>query len=70
MLGAVHQAAHEGAEERILDVNCDGCVSMESFDALVDDSVAVCSVMWVNNEVGVMQPIPELWPRSRASAGW
>lgn len=60
VLGAVHQAAHEGAEERILDVSCDGCVSMESFDALVNDSVAVCSVMWVNNEVGVIQPIPEL----------
>jgi len=66
VLGAVHQAAHEGAEERILDVNCDGCVSMESFDALVDDSVAVCSVMWVNNEVGVIQPIPELAERAHS----
>lgn len=64
VLGAVHQAAHEGAEERILDVSSDGCVSMESFDALVDDSVAVCSVMWVNNEVGVIQPIPELARRA------
>ena len=64
VLGAVHQAAHEGAEERILEVSCDGCVSMDSFDALVDDSVAVCSVMWVNNEVGVIQPIPELARRA------
>ncbi|MEP6905919.1 MAG: cysteine desulfurase family protein, partial [Gemmatimonadales bacterium] len=66
VLGAVHQAANEGAEERILDVNCDGCVSLESFDTLVDDSVAVCSVMWVNNEVGVIQPIPELAERAHA----
>lgn len=66
ILGAVHQAAHEGAEERMLDVDCDGCVSMESFDSLVDDSVAVCSVMWVNNEVGVIQPIPELAERAHA----
>ena len=58
VLGAVHQAAREGAEERFLEVNCDGCVSPESFDAMVDDSVAVCSVMWVNNEVGTIQPIP------------
>jgi len=66
ILGAVHQAAREGAEERILDVNCDGCVSMESFDSLVDDSVAICSVMWVNNEVGVIQPIPELAQRTHS----
>jgi cysteine desulfurase len=58
VLGAVHQAAGEGAEERLLEVDCDGCVSPESFDAMVDDAVAVCSVMWVNNEVGTIQPIP------------
>lgn len=58
VLGAVHQAEREGAEVRLLEVNCDGCVSPESFDAMVDDAVAVCSVMWVNNEVGTIQPIP------------
>jgi cysteine desulfurase len=65
VLGAVHQASREGAEERVLEVDCDGCVSIESFDALVDDSVAVCSVMWVNNEVGAVQPVPALSERSR-----
>src|SRR6266540_4659394 len=35
VLGAVHQAGHEGAEERLIDVDCDGCVSIDSFDALV-----------------------------------
>jgi cysteine desulfurase len=66
VLGAVHQAAHEGAEERMLDVSCDGSVLLESFDALVDESVAVCSVMWVNNEVGVIQPIPDLAARAHS----
>lgn len=65
VLGAIHQAAREGAEERLLEVDADGCVSIESFDALVDDSVAVCSVMWVNNEIGTIQPIPALAERSR-----
>jgi cysteine desulfurase len=65
VLGAMHQAGREGAEERLLEVDSDGCVSIESFDALVDDAVAVCSVMWVNNEVGTVQPVPALAERSR-----
>ncbi len=66
ILGAVHQAAREGAEERLLDVNRDGLVDLDSFDASVRDDTAVCSVMWVNNEIGVIQPIEELAPRARA----
>lgn len=66
VLGAIHQAAHEGAEERVLNVTHDGCVTMESFDAKVDDAVAVCSVMWVNNEIGTIQPIPELAEKAKS----
>ncbi len=66
VLGAIHQAAHEGAEERMLEVDSDGCVSIESFDALLDDTVAVCSVMWVNNEIGTVQPLPALAEHARA----
>jgi cysteine desulfurase len=65
VLGAYHQAAHEGAEERLLEVDSDGAVSLESFDRLVDDAVAICSVMWVNNEVGTVQPIPAMAEKSR-----
>ena len=65
ILGAVHQAAREGAEERILDVHHDGLVDRDSFDANVRDDTAVCSVMWVNNEIGVVQPIEELAPRAK-----
>ena len=66
VLGAIHQAAHEGAEERTLEIDSDGCVSIESFDALLDDTVAVCSVMWVNNEIGTIQPLPALAEHARA----
>jgi cysteine desulfurase len=65
ILGAVHQAAREGAEERILDVHHDGLVDLDSFDASVRDDTAVCSIMWVNNEIGVIQPIEELAQRAR-----
>ena len=65
ILGAVHQAAHEGAEERMLAMTVDGVVDLGSFDELVDDSVAVCSIMWVNNEIGSIQPIPSLAEKAK-----
>ena len=60
ILGAVHQAAREGAEERMLSMTANGVVDSASFDQLVDEDVAVCSVMWVNNEIGSIQPIAEM----------
>jgi cysteine desulfurase len=65
ILGAVHQAAREGAEERILAMTADGVVDMQSFDDLVDNTVAVCSTMWVNNEIGTIQPVPELAAKAK-----
>jgi cysteine desulfurase len=65
ILGAVHQAAREGAEERILAMTSDGVVDRQSFDELVDDAVAVCSTMWVNNEIGTIQPVPELAAKAK-----
>ncbi|MFL5593962.1 MAG: cysteine desulfurase family protein [Gemmatimonadaceae bacterium] len=65
ILGAVHQAAHEGAEERFLGITSDGVIDRASFDEIVDDQVAVCSVMWVNNEIGTIQPVPELAAKAK-----
>jgi len=66
VLAAAHQAAHEGGEERLLAMRNDGRVDDASFDALVTDEVAVCSVMWVNNEIGVVQDIDALAERARS----
>jgi cysteine desulfurase len=66
ILGAVHQAASEGAEERLLEVDRNGVVVNDSFDRLVDERVAVCSVMWVNNEIGTIQDLPALAARAKA----
>lgn len=60
VLGAVHQAAREGAEERLCRVTADGVVDGTSFDDLTRSDVAVVSVMWVNNEIGTVQPVEEL----------
>jgi cysteine desulfurase len=60
VLGAVHQVAMEGGEERICDMTADGVVDEASFDRLATTDVAVASVMWVNNEIGTVQPIAAL----------
>lgn len=66
VLGALHEVAHEGGEERLLRMHASGALDDASFDELVDESAAVCSVMWVNNEIGVMQDIPALAQRAHA----
>ncbi|HEY8311310.1 MAG TPA: cysteine desulfurase family protein [Gemmatimonadaceae bacterium] len=65
VLAAAHEVAHEGGEERLLEVDANGVVVDSSFDDLVRDDVAVTSVMWVNNETGVIQDIPALAQRAR-----
>jgi len=53
--------AHEGAEVTWLPVDRTGRVDPESLRAaLAGDDVALVSVMWANNEVGTLQPVPEL----------
>jgi cysteine desulfurase len=68
VLAAVHHAAEsDGAVARVLPVDGDGLLDRDAYrDALAGDDVAVCSVMWVNNEVGVVQPVPELAAEARA----
>ncbi len=66
ILAAMHQAAHEGAEERLLSVDSAGLVRGESFDAHVREDVAICSVMWVNNEIGTIQPIAQFAQRAKS----
>jgi cysteine desulfurase len=60
VLGAVHQAAKEGAEERLVAMRDIGTVDVSSFKQLVRDDTAIATVMWVNNEIGTIQPIDEL----------
>ena len=55
-------ASHHGAEVRLLPVDDCGRVDSQVFrDALERNAgrVALATVMWANNEVGAVQPIPE-----------
>jgi cysteine desulfurase len=66
VLAAAHQVAREGGEERLLAMQRSGLVDESSFDVLLTDDVAVCSMMWVNNEIGVIQDVPALAKRARS----
>jgi cysteine desulfurase len=66
VLASVHHAVVEGAVERLLAVDGNGTVVRGSYDEVVREDVAVCSVMWVNNEIGTVQDIPALADVARA----
>src|SRR3954463_5997481 len=55
-------AEHEGAEGTWLPTASDGSVSPGALRAALQehDDVALVSVMWANNEVGTIMPLPEL----------
>ena len=69
VLQSVHQAAKEGAEERMLKVDASGSVDLADAKIQITDDVALCSVMWINNETGVIQPIEELVALTKAAGG-
>lgn len=57
-----------GAEE--LAVTSEGVVDVEQARARIDKSVAVVSVMSVNNETGIIQPLEELRRRAVEMGAW
>jgi cysteine desulfurase len=69
VLETVHYAARDGLTERMLRVLPNGVIDAASADDVIDDSVAVCTVMWVNNEIGTIQPVPEIAKRVKACGG-
>lgn len=60
VLAAAHEVARLGGAERILPVGGDGLLDRAAFDAALQAAPAVVSVMGVNNETGVRQPLAEL----------
>lgn len=67
VLEAAHQVRREGGEERLAPMLPAGTVDVDAFRQLADERVAVCSVMWVNNEIGTIQPVPELGAIARGA---
>lgn len=68
VLQAVHQAAKEGAEERMISVQRDGTLDLDDARTkITSGDTALVSVMWINNETGVIQPIADLAALSKAA---
>ena len=67
VLAAAHQVEHLGGEEIILPVDRDGLLDLDALDAALARHPAVVSVMWVNNEVGVVQPVRDIAERCLAA---
>jgi len=60
VLAAAHQVVKLGGREEVLPVGADGIVDVAHLERAVADRPAVVSVMWVNNETGVTQPIDRI----------
>lgn len=67
VLAAAHEVAHLGGEEERLPVDAGGQLDLDALDAALARQPACVSVMWVNNETGVIQPIAEVAARCRAA---
>src|SRR6266702_657934 len=65
VLAAAHFVAHLGGEEVVLAVNASGVVQTDALEEALRRGLGVVSVMWVNNEVGAIQPVPSLAARCR-----
>jgi len=60
VLDPVAQLVREGFEATLLDVRADGLVDPAAFRAALRPDTLLASVMLVNNEIGVIQPVAEL----------
>ncbi len=64
VLDAAQQATARGAGRlTLLAVGRDGALDLEVLDAAVSRGPCVVSVMWVNNETGMVLPVPEIAQR-------
>jgi cysteine desulfurase len=60
VLDTVRELERQGFEASYLEVGADGLVSVEKFRAALRPDTIVASIMMVNNEIGVIQPVWEI----------
>jgi cysteine desulfurase len=54
------QLGREGFEVVVIDVDREGVLDLDRLKSVVDDSVALVSIMWANNETGVISPVEQI----------
>src|ERR1041384_6188105 len=62
-LAAAHAVKHLGGDEVVLPVGASGQLDVAALERTLATGVAIVSVMWVNNEVGTLQPVAALAQR-------
>jgi cysteine desulfurase len=72
LLGALHEAERLGARVTFLPVDQGGVIELGALDELLSGRApggkpCLVSVMWVNNEVGTIQPVPEIAEKCAAA---
>ncbi|WP_374243697.1 IscS subfamily cysteine desulfurase [Zoogloea sp.] len=60
VLDTVRELERQGFEATYLDVKEDGLIDLDALKAAIRPDTTVVSVMFVNNEIGVVQPIAEI----------
>jgi cysteine desulfurase len=66
VLDTVRELERQGFEATYLDPEQDGLLDLEKFKAAIRPDTVLVSVMMVNNEIGVIQPIAEIGEMCRA----
>ena len=66
VLETVLDLGQSGHEIVVLPVGSDGLVDLAELDRVLDERTLIVSVMAVNNEIGVLQPLPEIAARCHA----
>ena len=65
MLDTMRELERQGYEVTYLDVQENGLVDLDVLKAAIREDTILVSVMWVNNEIGVVQDIP---PSAKSAA--
>lgn len=60
MLDSCRALETEGFRVTYLPVNSSGLVTLDDLEKAIDDDTSLVSIMTVNNEIGVKQPISEI----------
>ena len=68
--GAAHKMLKKGFEVTYLDVHENGIVVPEELEAAITDKTGLVTIMYANNEIGTIQPIPEIGEICKKHGVW
>jgi len=60
VLNTCHSLEERGVEVTYLPVDTNGCVSVDDVEATLRSNTKIVSIMLANNEIGTIQPIPQI----------